>query len=337
MTHIDIENYPLEGESLLLDKIICYVEGVEDVHFWKEVFDLFAPDLKIIFYPYSRENNLKSGKKTVLTENNIKNACASLILCVDSDLEYLLKNEPLFSHPYIFHTYTYSIENYKISSVALARIAEKASNPDADMRRFSFVDFMKDYSKATYPLLFYILYFEKQKLEQLANKQHHIASEPLLSEKELKSVLCIKANEISLADNAQEVIKNLKDRVSHLIEKIKTKYTDIDLSQIENTLSELKITEDNTYWYLNGHLMYDCVAKIIIAKVISDYRQEKKQWFKSQKQTEILKMKQKEYNNHIKDIDWKTLMNDGYMYCLVSLYRCPPIQQIKQDVENFLR
>jgi hypothetical protein len=72
MTHIDIENYPLEGESLLLDKITCYVEGIEDIHFWKELFDLFAPNLKIIFYPYSRENNLKSGKKTVLTEIILK-------------------------------------------------------------------------------------------------------------------------------------------------------------------------------------------------------------------------------------------------------------------------
>jgi hypothetical protein len=106
MTDIDIENYPLDGESILLDQITYYVEGIEDVHFWKDIFDSFAPELRIIFYPYSRENNLKSGKQTVLTERNLKNASASLILCVDSDLEYLLKNEPLFSHPYIFHTYS---------------------------------------------------------------------------------------------------------------------------------------------------------------------------------------------------------------------------------------
>jgi len=35
MTDIDIENYPLDGESILLDQITCYVEGIEDVHFWK--------------------------------------------------------------------------------------------------------------------------------------------------------------------------------------------------------------------------------------------------------------------------------------------------------------
>ncbi|RKZ93251.1 MAG: hypothetical protein DRR19_01720 [Candidatus Parabeggiatoa sp. nov. 1] len=331
----DIDDRNAENIQLDID-IACYVEGMEDVHFWKDVFDSFAPELKIIFYPYSRENRLKSGKKTILTEHNIKNAGASLILCVDSDLEYLLKNEPLFSHPYIFHTHTYSIENYKIFPEALARIVEKSSEPNADKPLFSFVNFIKYYSKAAYPLLRYILYFEKIKLEQMASKQHDIVSEPLLSENELKSVFCIKPTEISLADNANDVIEGLKDRISHLIEKIKKKHTDIDLSQIDSALSELNIKEEQTYWYLNGHIMYDCVAKIMMGKVIGDYRKEKREWFKLQEQTEILKTKQREYNNRIKNIDWKTLMSDGYMYCFISLNRCPPIQKIKQDVETIL-
>jgi len=331
----DIDDRNAENIQLDMD-IACYVEGLEDVHFWKDVFDSFAPELNIVFYPYSRENHFKSGKQTILTEHNIKNAGASLILCVDSDLEYLLKNEPLFSHPYIFHTYTYSIENYKIFPQALARIVDKSSYPDASLRRFSFVNFIKDYSKVTYPLLRYILYFEKRKLEQMARKQDDVVSEPLISENELKSVFCIKSNEIVLADNANDVITGLKNRVSLMIDKIKKKYPYIDLSQIDSTLSELNVKEEETYWYLNGHIMYDCVAKIIMGKVISDYRKEKREWFNLQEKTEILKAKQNEYKNRIKNMDWKTLMNDGYMYCLISLKRCPPIQKIKQDVEQFV-
>jgi len=127
-----------------------------------------------------------------------------------------------------------------------------------------------------------------------------------------------------------------------LIEKIKKKHTDIDLSQIERILSELNIKEEETYWYLNGHIMYDCVAKIMMGKVISDYRKEKREWFKlqeeklkSQEEMKILEDKKNEYNNRIKNIDWKTLMNDGYMYCLISLKKCPSIQKIKQDVEQY--
>ena len=120
-----------------------------------------------------------------------------------------------------------------------------------------------------------------------------------------------------------------------MIEQIKKKHTNIDLSHIDKTLSELNVQKTDTYWYLNGHIMYDCVAKIVMGKVISDYRQEKRQWFKSQEPTEILKTKQKEYHNLLKNIDWKTLLNDGYMYCLISLNRCPQMQKIKQDVELY--
>jgi len=328
MSDIDIENYPLDGESILLDdNIICYVEGMEDEHFWKDIFSSFAPELNIMFFSYSRENNLKSGKQTVLTEHNINNSSANLILCVDSDLEYLLKNEPLCSHPYIFHTYTYSIENNKISPEALARIVEKSSYPDANILTFSFIKFIKEYSKASYPLLPYILYFEKKKFEQMV-------SEPLLSKKKLKSVFCIEPNEIDLNDNANNVIIGLKNRVSSLIDKIKQKHNNIDLTQINSNLFELNIKPEDTYLYLNGHIMYDCVIKILMKKVIENYRKEKQEWFQSLEQTEIVKTKQKEYNNHIRNIDWKTLMYDGHMYCLSSLNKCPSIQKIKQDINN---
>ncbi|MCK5720615.1 MAG: DUF4435 domain-containing protein [Thiomargarita sp.] len=334
------------AENIQLDfDVACYVEGIEDVHFWKDIFDTFKPELKIIFYPHSR--GLKSGKTNVLTEHNIKNACPSLILCVDSDLEYLLKNEPLFSHPYIFHTYSYSIENYKISPYALERIVEKSSYPlerivekssypDADINRFSFINFMQEYSKATYQLLRYILYFEKRKFE-------HGIAEPLLGEKKLKAIFCIQSDKITtINDLTGVIIKQLKKSICNLIEEINKNNTDIDLSQIDNYLSELKITEEDTYWYLNGHIMYDCVAKIIMGKVISNYRKEKREWFikekikwfESQEKTKILEEKRNEYNNHIKNIDWKTLMNDGHTYCLMSLNRCPPIQKLREKIIN---
>lgn len=161
-----------------------------------------------------------------------------------------------------------------------------------------------------------------------------MVSEPLVSKKKLKSVFCIEPNEIDLNDNANNVIIGLKNRVSSLIDKIKQKHNNIDLTQINSNLSELNIKPEDTYLYLNGHLMYDCMIKILMKKVIENYRKQKQDWFQSQEQTEILKTKQKEYNNHIKNIDWKTLMNDGHMYCLSSLNKCPSIQKIKQDINN---
>ncbi|WP_445082220.1 hypothetical protein [Candidatus Marithrix sp. Canyon 246] len=85
-------------------------------------------------------------------------------------------------------------------------MVEKSSYPDATISTFSFIKFIKEYSKASYPLLPYILYFEKKKFERMV-------SEPLISKKNLKSVFCIEPNEIYLNDNANNVIIRLKNRV----------------------------------------------------------------------------------------------------------------------------
>ncbi len=114
--YIDADYRDTENTFFLDKDITAYVEGLDDVVFWEDVFRKFAPSLKIIFYPHSRESNYESGKLKVLTEHNIREARSNskLILCVDSDFDYLLKNETVCSRHYIFHTYAYSIENFKV-------------------------------------------------------------------------------------------------------------------------------------------------------------------------------------------------------------------------------
>ena len=60
-----IDSDYLDAENLLLDKdITAYVEGFDDEVFWADIFRKFAPQLKIKFYPHSRE--YQSGKQEVL-------------------------------------------------------------------------------------------------------------------------------------------------------------------------------------------------------------------------------------------------------------------------------
>jgi hypothetical protein len=71
-------------ESIFLDvEITAYVEDIEDEIFWGDVFAKYAPSLKIMFYPHSRDNEFKSGVQEVLKEKD--KAGKNLILCIDSD------------------------------------------------------------------------------------------------------------------------------------------------------------------------------------------------------------------------------------------------------------
>ncbi|MGK7878963.1 MAG: DUF4435 domain-containing protein [Crocosphaera sp.] len=95
--------------------VVIYVEGYKDILFWEEIFNKFASNLTVDIRLPSNYDNVTIGKARVLNlKQYAQYAFPDMILCVDSDYDYWLKKEPIYSHPYIFHTYSYSIENYSI-------------------------------------------------------------------------------------------------------------------------------------------------------------------------------------------------------------------------------
>jgi len=328
------------AENLLLDQdITAYVEGLEDELFWEDIFRKFAPNLKIIFYPYSQDNQLKTGKQEVL--KNLRNTCQTVILCVDSDLDYLLKNEPIFSHPYVFHTYTYSIENYKIFPYNLNIIVKKCSLPL--QQDFCFVKFFQEYSKVVYPLFLYILYFEQKKYNSLRQGEN-IEAENLVSLKNLIQVFQIDQSQIDLSNNGTNLIQNLQQKVNDLKSKLIKKYGNIDLQFIDDELKEyFKINSETIYWYFNGHILHDNVVKILLKKVIEIYQKERKKFYQDKINNNLsnnqqIENKKKEYNNQfIKEgMNWQTLLKDGHNSCLIYLDQCLQMQKIEARIKEYM-
>jgi len=109
--------------------IMVYIENEDDIPFWRGVFDRYAPHLhfEISFPSY----HLARGKEEVLKIQ----AGEYLLLCVDSDYDYLLQDATEVSKrinhdPYIFQTYTYSIENYKCYAESLKEVCVSSSLND---------------------------------------------------------------------------------------------------------------------------------------------------------------------------------------------------------------
>ncbi|VXD15722.1 ABC transporter ATP-binding protein [Planktothrix serta PCC 8927] len=331
--YIDADYRDTENTFFLDKDITAYVEGLDDVVFWEDVFRKFAPSLKIIFYPHSRESEYKSGKQKVLTKDNIKNANSKLILCVDSDFDYLLKNEPVYSHPYIFHTYAYSIENFKVFSYNLNIIAKKCSLPLQET--FCFIKFFEAYSKTIYEIFLYMFFFRKQEYNA-KNQGLEVKSEILISNKNLNSVFGFDQSEIDLSNNGESLIKLLKDRVNECKLEIENKYENIDLKAIENDLiEEFEVKPENIYWYIRGHILYDCVVTHLLKKIVKIYQEERKNDYNIDSQEG--KNKLNEYKNHTKGIHWETLLKDGHNSCLLYLELCPLMEKIKQDIDRYLQ
>ena len=116
-----------------------FVEGYEDVAFWRGIFDHFAnPYLRFEISVPTRKD-LPKGKKVLLSM--AEESSDELLLCMDSDFDYLFDDEDEVSRqivesPYMFHTYTYATENYLCYAPSLHNVCVKAVKNDAHIFDF---------------------------------------------------------------------------------------------------------------------------------------------------------------------------------------------------------
>ena len=122
--------------------IRVYVEGYEDVAFWRGVFDDYESDRFTFEISVPLRDDLAKGKKVVL--GMADGSDRDTMLCVDSDFDYLFADQTEASRringtPNIFHTYAYATENYQCYAPSLHNICVKGDqerHPDLRLRAF---------------------------------------------------------------------------------------------------------------------------------------------------------------------------------------------------------
>ena len=151
-----------------------YVEGYEDVAFWRAIFDHFDNEYLRFEISVPTREDLPKGKKVLMSM--IPRSNDHLLLCVDSDFDYLFGDETpqakeICDAEFMFHTYTYATENYLCYAPSLHNVCVKATKNDSKI--FDFVEFMAEYSRRVYPLFLWYAYsaqIEKQ-ISELPHKE----------------------------------------------------------------------------------------------------------------------------------------------------------------------
>ena len=140
-------------------RVQVFVEGYEDVAFWRSIFDHFQNDYLRFEISVPNRDDLPKGKKVLLSM--IPRSGEELLLCVDSDFDYLFEDRTETSREvngaqFMFHTYTYATENYLCYAPSLHNVCVKATKNDSHI--FDFVQFMADYSRTIYPVFLWYAY-----------------------------------------------------------------------------------------------------------------------------------------------------------------------------------
>jgi len=300
-----------------------YVEGREDVTFWYHILREYErqKNIKFDITPHSKANDLTKGKSAVLEYANITKK--NLILCVDSDYDYLLNGHTSEStiinqNQYIFQTYSYSIENLKCYHESLHNVCVSAttnSNEKIDLSKL-----LKLYSNIIYPLLLWSLYF--------ASKNDTDA----FTISSFSGIIKILENP-DINTQCESTIRNIRQKVKTKIARLEqTHPTDIQkVKTLSQNLRELGLNENTAYLFMPGHTLFDNVVLMILKSLCNELRKEeiKKIRDNAQHPTEI-DNQINHYKNKCKSVEDVLSTNTDFKTCF--LYK-----NIKQDLDLYIQ
>lgn len=296
-----------------------YVEGYDDVAFWRSIFDNFHnPYLRFeISVPSFKD--LPKGKKVLLSM--LPSASEELLLCMDSDFDFLMdegteQSRLIKSSPFIFHTYAYATENYLCYAESLHNVCVKATKNDT--RIFDFVKFLTEYSCIVYPLFLWYVYsarFSKQHIFTLADFKNSV-----------------RIGYLDIADNGANTLKWLLGNVERACRRLSLKHPDLPDRVVEygKELSKMGLRPDNTYLYMHGHTLLDNVVMVLLQRVCEELRRLSVERINSSMKRGIAyNNEMSNYKNAQRSIRDVLLDNDNYTTSL--LY-----QRLAKDIEQYI-
>lgn len=280
-----------------------YVEGYDDIAFWRSIFDEFEQQNSTRFeITTPARGDLAKGKKVVLSFAD--RAGKSLILCVDSDFDRLLGDateqaRTVNSNPYVVQTYVYSIENLLCLPSSLGSIASKITKNDE--RVFDFEDFFAQYSEIIYPA--FVWYFFAAKIDR-----PHIFT---LSE--FRNT--VKLNYLEIEDGGESTLRYISRSVERKVNALDKKYNhwSSEINRTKELLSQKGVKPEETHLYIQGHTFQDNIVKIAMTSVCNALRTIMVNKIENSRQEPLTRRNEmSSYNNSLRDID--TVVADNTMY-----------------------
>ena len=317
---VDVETLPpalpIDGGRRL---VRVFVEGYEDVAFWRGIFDHFHnPYLRFEISVPTRED-LPKGKKVLLSMADRANE--ELLLCMDSDFDYLFEEEDEMSRrivesPYMFHTYTYATENYLCYAPSLHNICVKAVKNDAHI--FDFEKFMREYSRTIYPLFLWYAYSASRSTESVFTLVDFKAS--------------VRLGYLDIVDNGANTIAWLKRNVERRQQMLSADHPEMsaEIPAFAERMRKKGVEPENAYLYMHGHTLMDCVVMKLLEGVCEKLRQISLQKIiSSSKEGVALKNEMSNYTNSLRSIRDVLLDNENYT-------ASPLYARLKADIQCYI-
>lgn len=297
-----------------------FVEGYEDVAFWRGIFDHFRNPYLRFEISVPNRDDLPKGKKVLMSMIG-KTRKESVLLCVDSDFDYLFdgateQSREILEAENMFHTYTYATENYLCYAPSLHNVCVKATKNDT--RIFDFVRFMASYSRIIYPLFLWYVHSAQMSSEHIFTLAEFRAS--------------VRLNYVDIRHNGEGTLAWLERNVVRRCEALERDNGAIkeDVSALAGKLAKRGVEAENCYLFMHGHTLMDNVMMPLLSAVCDKLRQLSVAKIHNSKVEGVaLKNELQNYTNTLRSIRDVLLDNENYT-------SCPLYKRLRDDIQTYL-
>ncbi len=296
-----------------------YVEGYEDVAFWRGIFDHFRNPYLRFEISVPDRGDLPKGKKVLLSM--LPRSSEELLLCMDSDFDYLFagrtpQSQEVNGSKFLFHTFAYATENYLCYAPSLHNICVKATKNDT--RIFDFVKFMHDYSCTIYPL--FVWYAFSAQLDT-------VNVFPLVDFK-----ASVRLGYLDITDNGANTIEWLRRNVEKRRQLLVSRNPQMiePMKLFEKQLQSRGLTPENTYLFMHGHTLMDNVVMVLLNSVCEKLRDLSIARINaSEKRGVALRNEMSNYTNSLRPVRDVLLDNENYT-------RCPLYKRLQRNISRYI-
>jgi len=289
-----------------------FVEGYNDVAFWRGVLDPYENERLRFEISIPVREDLAKGKKVVMSF--LPQAGKNLILCVDSDFDYLFgdyneQSRAVNRQPYLFQTYAYSTENYVCHPPSLHNLCVRATKNDRMI--FDFEEFMAAYSRTIYPLfIWYVLSARK-------------SAQRTFTLNDFRNT--VRINYLDVRENGRYTLewlaRQVEKRIGILESRLPGGAWTQEMEDLQHQLRKRGVTEDNIYYFMQGHTLKDFVVLPVLQSVCDRLREQTNRMIAdSTRQGVSLRNELSNYNNSLRKIEEILDDNESYRKCFLYEY-----------------
>ncbi len=329
------QNYKILAERMKEDafhkncSLSVLVEDIYDERFWEYFLENAHPELRDkVDFPNPVPNGTR-GKDILKKFRGFVDE--RLIICCDSDSEYLYDEKVWYLADYVYHTIFYSKESFQCHHLVLHEIAKDLTGKSYDFKKL-----FETISYKISPLFYFWIYLKEQNF--YAQFKTHI------NNRTFEEILDFKGISLEVIGDETLLYRKIEERVTEKLKNLSSKMgtnwykaaLTYDIPQLQERLKEEHgIRETDVLLFCNGHKVFNFMRPLM-QKMVSFLKVQK---IEETTQTLHNRTAQKNAIHRIENRakqDLKTKLNDGFKHLIFGTNDHPTIQKIKNKLKKDL-